>query len=200
MDQQAKTSDLSLRVPVEPFAEVGHIAARYNQVIDSFARSHHDSTEMLAQLYMLTAAAAGMAENHQFDPEALELDGLGDREDELGTLARVLQQLVSTLHQREQELTVLKAELNKAQQQPHSHGFEQGVRVASRAAIVELLTVRFGCVSPALITQLEQISNPEQLTVLLKEAAGVGTIEDFHLGLMTKPIQGIEGREPDSSP
>jgi Amt family ammonium transporter len=50
MDQQAATSDLRLRVPVEPFTEVGHIAARYNQVIDSLARSHHDSTKQLAQL------------------------------------------------------------------------------------------------------------------------------------------------------
>jgi Amt family ammonium transporter len=33
MDYQAKTNDLSLRVPVEPFTEIGHIATRYNQVI-----------------------------------------------------------------------------------------------------------------------------------------------------------------------
>ena len=35
MDQQAETRDLSLRVPVEPFTEVGHIAARYNQVMEA---------------------------------------------------------------------------------------------------------------------------------------------------------------------
>ncbi len=33
MEQQAKTKDLSLRVPVEPFTEVGGIAERYNQVM-----------------------------------------------------------------------------------------------------------------------------------------------------------------------
>ncbi len=33
MDKQAKTHDLSLRVPVEPFTEVGAIAERYNQVM-----------------------------------------------------------------------------------------------------------------------------------------------------------------------
>ena len=33
MDQQSKTGDLSLRVPVEPFTEVGQIAERYNQVM-----------------------------------------------------------------------------------------------------------------------------------------------------------------------
>jgi ammonium transporter len=35
MDRQAKTDDLGLRVPVEPFTEVGHIATRYNYVMDS---------------------------------------------------------------------------------------------------------------------------------------------------------------------
>jgi len=35
MEDQAKTQDLSLRVPVEPFTEVGQIASRYNQVMDA---------------------------------------------------------------------------------------------------------------------------------------------------------------------
>ncbi|MDB9496558.1 ammonium transporter [Spirulina major CS-329] len=33
MDYQARTQDLSARVPVTPFTEVGHIASRYNQVM-----------------------------------------------------------------------------------------------------------------------------------------------------------------------
>ncbi len=35
MDSQAQTQDLSLRVPVEPFTEVGQIAQRYNEVMDA---------------------------------------------------------------------------------------------------------------------------------------------------------------------
>ncbi len=35
MDGHAKTGDLSLRVPVEPFTEAGHIAIRYNQVMSA---------------------------------------------------------------------------------------------------------------------------------------------------------------------
>ena len=35
MDQQAKTRDLSLRVHEEPFTEVGQIASRYNQVMET---------------------------------------------------------------------------------------------------------------------------------------------------------------------
>ena len=35
MDRQMETKDLSMRMPVEPFTEVGLIAARHNQVMDS---------------------------------------------------------------------------------------------------------------------------------------------------------------------
>ena len=35
MERQAQAQDLSLRVPVEPFTEVGRIAQRYNQVMDA---------------------------------------------------------------------------------------------------------------------------------------------------------------------
>ncbi|NER82491.1 MAG: response regulator, partial [Leptolyngbya sp. SIO1D8] len=35
MDEHARTKDLSLRVPVDHFTEVGHIATRYNQVMNS---------------------------------------------------------------------------------------------------------------------------------------------------------------------
>ncbi|MFW5696288.1 MAG: ammonium transporter, partial [Phototrophicaceae bacterium] len=35
MDEQSHTGDLSLRVPVEPFTEVGQIAQRYNSVMDA---------------------------------------------------------------------------------------------------------------------------------------------------------------------
>ncbi len=35
MDEQSRTGDLSLRVPVEPFTQVGQIAAKYNQVMSA---------------------------------------------------------------------------------------------------------------------------------------------------------------------
>ncbi|MFQ5713816.1 MAG: ammonium transporter [Candidatus Scalinduaceae bacterium] len=38
MDAQARTGDMSLRVPVEPFTEVGQIAARYNWVMDALQK------------------------------------------------------------------------------------------------------------------------------------------------------------------
>lgn len=39
MDQQAKTGDMSLRVPVEPFTEVGQIANRYNKVMEALEKA-----------------------------------------------------------------------------------------------------------------------------------------------------------------
>lgn len=39
MEQQARTGDLSLRVPEEPFTEIGRIAARYNQVMANLEKS-----------------------------------------------------------------------------------------------------------------------------------------------------------------
>ena len=54
MDYQARTNDLSLRVPVEPFTEVGHIATRYNQVIGAFEKRQNQSVEDLAHIYYVT--------------------------------------------------------------------------------------------------------------------------------------------------
>jgi Amt family ammonium transporter len=39
MDRQSKTGDMSLRVPVDPFTEVGQIADRYNRVIDALEQT-----------------------------------------------------------------------------------------------------------------------------------------------------------------
>jgi Amt family ammonium transporter len=39
MDRQSKTGDLSVRVPVEAFTEVGQIAARYNSVMDTLEQA-----------------------------------------------------------------------------------------------------------------------------------------------------------------
>lgn len=39
MDSQARTGDMSLRVPVEPFTEVGQIATHYNSVMDALQKA-----------------------------------------------------------------------------------------------------------------------------------------------------------------
>lgn len=51
MDEQSKTGNLSLRVPVEPFTEVGQIAERYNSVMDALEQAIA-KTEAIVQTAM----------------------------------------------------------------------------------------------------------------------------------------------------
>jgi Amt family ammonium transporter len=104
MDRQAETHDLSLRVPVEPFTEIGHIAARYNQVMDAFEARHHKSVEDLAEIYYVTAAIAAAIEHDTFDADNLGLEEVIDRSDEIGALARTIGQMADALQQRDLEL------------------------------------------------------------------------------------------------
>jgi ammonium transporter, Amt family len=50
MNVQATTQDLSLRVPVEPFTEIGYIANHYNRVIDSLEASTLELKQFNADL------------------------------------------------------------------------------------------------------------------------------------------------------
>ena len=50
MQYQAATKDLSLRVPVEPFTEIGYVADRYNRTIDSLEVSTQQLKELNADL------------------------------------------------------------------------------------------------------------------------------------------------------
>ncbi|MEL6927364.1 MAG: ammonium transporter [Cyanobacteria bacterium J06600_6] len=59
MNRQAVEKDLSLRVPVEPFTEIGQIAQHYNQTINSLQVSHQQlqqfNTELEHQVQQRTA-------------------------------------------------------------------------------------------------------------------------------------------------
>ncbi len=111
MDYQAKTNDLSLRVPVEPFTEVGHIASRYNQVIGSFERHQRQGVEDLEQIYYVTAAIVAAIENNSFKTDNLGLEEVADRSDELGALARAIQQIVAVVQIRDQKISELRQAL-----------------------------------------------------------------------------------------
>ncbi|BFM39965.1 ammonium transporter [Synechocystis sp. LKSZ1] len=109
MDRQARTHDLSLRVPVEPFTEIGHIALRYNQVLEAFEARHHQSVEDLAQIYYVTAALVAAIEHNTFRADQLGLEEVCARTDELGALARAIQQMAEALQAKEQELAELRS-------------------------------------------------------------------------------------------
>jgi Amt family ammonium transporter len=120
MDRQAKTHDLSLRVPVEPFTEIGHIAARYNQVMDAFEARHHKSVEDLAEIYYVTAAIAAAIEHDTFDADNLGLDDVIERGDEIGALARTIHQMAASLQQRDLELMHLTQQLTHQNLDPEA--------------------------------------------------------------------------------
>lgn len=111
MDYQARTNDLSQRVPVEPFTEVGHIATRYNQVIGAFEKRQNQSVEDLAHIYYVTEAIVAAIENHSFQADNLGLDEVAERSDELGALARAIHQMVAIVQKREQEIVDLEQQL-----------------------------------------------------------------------------------------
>ena len=113
MDYQARTNDLSLRVPVEPFTEVGHIATRYNQVIGAFEKRQNQSVEDLAHIYYVTEAIVAAVENQSFRVNNLGIDEIAERSDELGALARAVQQMVGTVEKQEQEIIQLRQRLGQ---------------------------------------------------------------------------------------
>ena len=53
MDSQARTGDMSLRVPVEPFTEIGQIAQHYNWVMDALEKESAKTENSLKEKEML---------------------------------------------------------------------------------------------------------------------------------------------------
>lgn len=76
MDEQSRTGDLSLRVPVEPFTEVGQIAGRYNMVMDALEQAIN-RTEAIVRTAMdgiITFSKSGLQIN-TLNPAAASIFG-----------------------------------------------------------------------------------------------------------------------------
>jgi Amt family ammonium transporter len=134
MDYQARTFDLSQRVPVEPFTEAGHIATRYNQVIDALEHNHQQSATTLEQIYMIASTVAAAVESQTFAPDPEELELVAAREDELGMLAGLLLELTQAVRLRNQTLEQVQSCLRAVLFQLIDHRFG-GVPANLRAAI-----------------------------------------------------------------
>ena len=175
MDYQARTHDLNLRAPVEPFTEVGHIATRYNQVMDALEKQHRQNVEDLEQLYYLITAATAVVERETYQSANLELDEIASRDDDLGSLARVLQTLVQKI--QSQELA-----LNEAQKQK-----ELSLCQAKRDAIAQILSLRWGTVPLIVQEQLDACHDSQQLQAWIGRAIAASSIEEFENTAATSP-------------
>jgi len=77
MDRQVTTKDFSVRMPVEPFTEVGLIAARHNQVMDAL-ESALSKTEIIVNLAKdaIITFAKDTLEIININPRGLQMFGL----------------------------------------------------------------------------------------------------------------------------
>ncbi|MEM8719642.1 MAG: ammonium transporter [Cyanobacteria bacterium P01_G01_bin.39] len=164
MDLQARTHDLSLRVPVESFTENGHIATRYNQMMDALEKNHRQSTESLEELYAVTATIMAAVENSKFS--SADFDSFASRSDELGILARVLQEIALTINSQKQELNQVEKKLQRSCDQLHH-------------LIVKVLQDRFGVVPQEISDRIYSIDELEYLDKLLHRAISTKRLDDF---------------------
>jgi Amt family ammonium transporter len=180
MDHQARTQDLSLRVPVEPFTEVGHIATRYNQVMANLERQHQQQVDDLEQIDYLVAIASAALDTHTFPTEDPEFVDLMERQDDIGHLARVLGQLMQTVKDREQTLTLLGQALGQLDPSMQQHILRQ------------MLTARFGgTLPPTLDAQLNTLVNPQTLRHWWHTASTAHSLDEFQAaGLIDRQSTG----------
>ncbi|MCC0179370.1 ammonium transporter [Waterburya agarophytonicola K14] len=164
MDLQARTHDLSLRVPVESFTENGHIATRYNQMMDALQKNHQQTTESLEELYAVTATVISAVENSKFS--AADFDSFASRSDELGILARVLQQIVETINSQQGEIAKIEQKLEISVEKQQS-------------SIVKTLETRFGDLPQTERDRILSIQDLEQLNQLFQKAIAIDSLEDL---------------------
>lgn len=76
MEQQQHSSDLSLRVPVEPFTEIGQIAARHNSVMEALEKAVHQTRAIVRDIRdgILTFGHDGILTS--FNPGAEKIFGI----------------------------------------------------------------------------------------------------------------------------
>lgn len=169
MDVQARNHDLTLRVPVQPFTEVGHIAHRYNQVMDALEVNHRQNIESLEDLYAITATAVSAIENNHFSPS--DFEDFCDRPDDLGILARTLQQMLAILNSQQEDLITAQQQLNSAEE--HKEQLIQDI-------ISKILETRFSENFAEIINLINAISSAEKIK-LIPETLRVKEIEELSL-------------------
>ncbi|MBF2056646.1 MAG: ammonium transporter [Cyanobacterium sp. T60_A2020_053] len=169
MDVQAKTQDLTLRAPVEPFTEVGHIATRYNDVMDALEDNHRQNMESLEELYTVTATVVSAVENEQFSP--LDFDVFSQRPDELGILAQALQKMMTIINQQQQQLSQFTGESLPKYSQEN----------ILQQTIIDILNLCFGEISAELEAKIHSNYSLVDLTNFLKKIITITSLHDLEI-------------------
>ncbi|MBF0264401.1 MAG: ammonium transporter [Gammaproteobacteria bacterium] len=79
MHKQASSKDLTRRVPVEPFTEVGQIARQYNQVISALESAVHQTKSIVRDIHDGIITFDSNAKITSFNPGAEKIFGVSER-------------------------------------------------------------------------------------------------------------------------
>ena len=79
MEEQARTGDLSLRVPVEPFTEVGQVGRRYNTVMEALQQAEVESRQSEALQSAMFEAALDCVITMDHEGNVLEFNPAAER-------------------------------------------------------------------------------------------------------------------------
>jgi ammonium transporter len=188
MDEQAATQDLSLRVPVQPFTEVGHIAARYNQVIDALESKTLDLLLYLQQVNHVTAAAAAV-ENDTFQPTTL--NPVAFRTDELGQLARVFQQMFQQVKLRERNLQEAQEQLAIANRDLEQRVVERTQELAQANIEISHLNEQLQAENLRMRTELDVARQIQQM--ILPRPEELAKVEALDISGYMQPADEVGG-------
>jgi len=188
MEAQAASQDLSLRVPYDPFTEVGNIARRYNQVIDALAQKTQQVFDYLQQVELVTNAAAAVEADHF---QAGSLDGVATRPDRLGQLARVFQGMFQQIKLRERNLQEAQDRLQQLNQ-------ELEERVAVRTQDLAMANAQIQALNQQLKAENLRMSAELNVTrqlqkMILPAEAELAEITGLDIAGFMEPAEGVGG-------
>jgi methyl-accepting chemotaxis protein len=116
--QQIQAGDLKAQAEVSSEDEIGILAGTFNAMTAKLRETLQSLLDYLEQVKVVMSAAAAVEED-QFEPTSL--DGLAQRQDALGQLARVFQKMAREVRLREeklkQQVKELRIVLDEARQQ-----------------------------------------------------------------------------------
>lgn len=188
METHAETHDLSLRVPTTPFTDVGHIAHRYNQVIDALERKTNDLLNYLQQVERVTAAAAAV-ESDTFQPVVLNPIAL--RSDELGQLARVFQTMFRQVKIRERALEDTRDQLAQANETLEHKVQERTAELAQANTEIRHLNQQLTSENRRMGAELEVTRKLQQM--ILPTDAELSSITGLEIAGFMEPASEVGG-------